>query len=595
LRLPETIHVQSSIPERMMPMPRKSKPEVPTAKSGAAVPTTLAALLRTLEANQALPPTRRRDLRSAVNGVAGLFEQEPAAIPLDLPAIGARLAAVSPAAVGMTQKRFANIRSDFLAAVKTSGITVGTSVKPALTSAWAGLFRHLSGRRAHIGLSRLARYASAHGLGPEGINDHVVEKFIAAVRQGSLHRNPDRLHQRVTKIWNEAARDRALGLKPVSVPSFRPPPKRVKWELLSEPFRNNVNDYLAWTALTDPFVADARSRPLAPRTLRLRRDQIHAAATALIESGVKPDDICSLADLTNPDNYKKILRRRLESVGGEINTFNYNLGKALIQIATEWVKVDVQTFAELKRLFGKMKAPLPGLTDKNKRFLRQFDDPAALRRLYRLPDRLWGEVRRDSKPNFRTLAKAQVALGIAILSYAALRPENLTVLAFGTHLFMQDGPGAVSTLELSAGEVKNERELAFDITPGLAKMLIEYRDRIAPKIIGHRPTRLFVRDDGKPKSQATVAWLISSYARRRAGIVLTPHQFRHLSAKIALDDQPGAFETVRQHLGHKNTKTTSNFYAGINSRRAARHHHRLVQRILETQMPARRKPRKKSS
>jgi len=392
----------------------------------------------------------------------------------------------------------------------------------------------------------------------------------------------------VTKIWNEAARDPALGLKPVSVPSFHPPPKRAKWEGLSEPFRNDANEHLAWCALTDPFAAVARSRPLAPRTLRLRRDQIHAAATAMIESGVKPDDIRSLADLTTPDNYKKILRRRLESVGGEINTFNHNLGKALIQIAAEWVKVDAEAFAELKRLFGKLKVPLPGLTDKNKRFLRQFDDPAALRRLYRLPDRLWAEVRRDRKPSFRTLAKAQAALGIAILSYAALRPKNLAALAFGTHLFMQDGLGAVSTLELSAGEMKNERELAFDIPLDLAKMLIEYRDRIAPKIIGHRPTRLFVRADGKPKSQATVAWLISSYARRRAGIVLTPHQFRHLSAKIVLDDQPGAFETVRQHLGHKNSKTTTNFYAGIDSRRAARHHHELVKRILETQMPVRR-------
>ena len=50
---------------------------------------------------------------------------------------------------------------------------------------------------------------------------------------------------------------------------------------------------------------------------------------------------------------------------------------------------------------------------------------------------------------------------------------------------MHEGPGAISTLELSAGEVKNKTELAFDIPPRVAKMLIEYRDRIAPK--HHRP------------------------------------------------------------------------------------------------------------
>ncbi len=49
--------------------------------------------------------------------------------------------------------------------------------------------------------------------------------------------------------------------------------------------------------------------------------------------------------------------------------------------------------------------------------------------------------------------------------------------------------------------------------------------------------------------------LITNYARRRAGITLTPHQIRHLSAKVLLDDQPGGFETVRQLLGHKNLQT----------------------------------------
>jgi integrase len=118
-------------------------------------------------------------------------------------------------------------------------------------------------------------------------------------------------------------------------------------------------------------------------------------------------------------------------------------------------------------------------------------------------------------------------------------------------------------------------------------MLIEYRDSVAPKIVDHRPTRLFVTVKGTPKSQATVSYLVCSYLRRRAGIILTPHVFRHLSAQVVLNAEPGAYEIVRQHLGHKNTKTTTGFYAGINSRRAARHHHRLVQQALEAQTPVR--------
>jgi integrase len=575
-------------------MTKPPKRKTPPQAAASAAPVTLASVLGFLEQPNGLSPTRLRDLRSAVKRVAILLGNEPAAIPLDMGAISARLAIINPVAAGMTTKRVANIRSDFLAAAKASGIgPVKDVLKSPLRTAWLDLFDRLSGRRAHIGLSRLGRYASARGIAPKDINDEVIGSFIAAVREGTLCPKPNALHRQVTLIWNEAAQDPELGLPRVTVPSFRGPPKRIDWALLSDAFKKDVEDYLSWCGVSDPFAADARSRALAPRTLRLRRDQIHAAVSALVESGVELSAILSLADPVSPDSLKSILRRRLKGAGEEANSFNHNLGKALVQIARDWVKVDPSVLAELKRLVSKLPVPLMGLTDKNKRFLRQFDDPGALRRLFNLPNRLWAEVKRESKPNFRTLAKAQVALAVAILSYVPLRLQNLSSLAFNIHLFMHSDPRATSTLELSAGEVKNESELAFDIPPRVVKLLMEYRDRIAASIIGHRPTRLFVNVDGTPKSQATVAWLIATYSKRRAGIVLTPHQFRHLSAKVMLDAEPGAFETVRQALGHKSHKTTVRAYTGIDSRRAGRWHQRLIEEAIADQKPSER--RKKSA
>jgi integrase len=472
-------------------------------------------------------------------------------------------------------------------------VKVKSSGKPILSPGWVELFARLSSRRAHIGLSRLARFASTRGIAPHDVNDEVIGELIAAVREQSLCPRPTVLHRQVTQIWNAAARDPALGLRRVTVPPFRAP-KRIEWPRLSKAFRQDVEAHLSWCAACDPLAADARPRPLAPRSLGLRRAQIHAAVTALVESGVKPSAIRSLADLVTPDHLKRILRRRLDSVGGAENTFNCGLGYALLQIAQEWVKVDAEVFAELKRLIGKMPQAAMGLTDKNKRALRQFDDPAVLRRLYSLPERLWIEARREKKPHFRTLAKAQAALAIAILCYMPLRLQNLAALAFDIHLFMHEGARAISTLELPAHEVKNGIEHAFDIPPPVAKMLIDYRDRFAPQIIGRRPQRLFVNADGTPKKQAVVAGLVINYLRRRAGIVLTPHQFRHLSAKVILDADPGAFETAKQVLGHKSIKTTVGAYAGIDSRRAARRHQYLVEQALATQMTERSSSRRRS-
>jgi hypothetical protein len=59
-----------------------------------------------------------------------------------------------------------------------------------------------------------------------------------------------------------------------------------------------------------------------------------------------------------------------------------------------------------------------------------------------------------------------------------------------------------------------------------------------------------------------------------------------------LDAELGHLDTVKELLAHKNRKTTSNFYAGIDTRRAARHHQRLIERALEPQKPAPR-PRRK--
>jgi integrase len=566
----------------------KSQPKASLGETANPTQMHLSEVLVALESHKGFSKTRLRDLRSSIKRVASLLGDDPARIALDLPAVSAKLATISPAAAGLTSKSFSNIRSDFMAAVTASKLkSVQRSAKTPLSAAWNKLFADISTRRAQIGLSRLARYASGRGIAPQAINDATINAFITAVRDGTLHRKPNDLHRSVALIWNEVARRSEFGLQLVDVPSFRRPAQRIEWALLASTFRTDVGDYLTWCAGVDSFAANARSRALAPQTIKLRQNEIHAAITALVESGVAPNAITSLADLVSPENFKRILRRRHETIGGRENVFNHGLARSLVEIAVRWVKVDAAAHAELKRLAGKVPMPISGLTTKNKRVLRQFDDPAILRRLFNFPSRLWAEVKRDAKPNFRTLVKAQAALAFAILSYMPVRLQNLATLTFDVHLFMREAPGATSSLELPAGELKNRRELAFDIPSDVAKMLIEYRNRIAPKVIGRRPDRLFVNVDGTPKTQWTVAWMIRTYLKRRAGIVLSAHQFRHLSAKVLLDAEPGSFETVRQLLGHASLNTTVAAYAGIDSRRAARHHQRLVEEALAAEKPAR--------
>jgi integrase len=81
--------------------------------------------------------------------------------------------------------------------------------------------------------------------------------------------------------------------------------------------------------------------------------------------------------------------------------------------------------------------------------------------------------------------------------------------------------------------------------------------------------------------QETITNLIEKAVLKNLGLKFTPHQFRHFAAKIILDANPGAFEAVRQLLGHKNMKTTTNFYAGIDTLRAGRAHSDLLMSLRD--------------
>jgi hypothetical protein len=213
--------------------------------------------------------------------------------------------------------------------------------------------------------------------------------MMREVRNCSLHRHPNRLHRTTAQVWNEMTRRWACQLKMLSVPSFAKPSKRIAWSALGNEFRQEIDNYLRWCGGEDVFAADARAQPMAPRTVELCRNQLRAAVTALVESGVDVGQLTSLAELVSPRNFKAILTHRYESKNGLANTFNIYLARALIRIAREWVKLGATELAEFNRLAGRLPNLTTGLTAKNRAALRQFDDGAKLRQLYALPHYGW--------------------------------------------------------------------------------------------------------------------------------------------------------------------------------------------------------------
>jgi hypothetical protein len=181
-----------------------SKPDE-SSITAEAIPS-LADLDRAIEAVGGLSAVRCRDLRSAVARVASLLGEMPEHVPLDMQHIAARLAAVNAVAAGISRKTLSNIRSDFLAAARESGLQPALPVrKSELTPDWERMLSAADAKRYRIGLARFGRYASAAGMRPTAVDDRVLEAFIADIRRGSLHQNPNVLHRHVAVIWNELA------------------------------------------------------------------------------------------------------------------------------------------------------------------------------------------------------------------------------------------------------------------------------------------------------------------------------------------------------------------------------------------------------
>ena len=132
---------------------------------------------------------------------------------------------------------------------------------------------------------------------------------------------------------------------------------------------------------------------------------------------------------------------------------------------------------------------------------------------------------------------------------------------------------------------KRQQPHEAEIGEPLAARMWTYRERIVPAAVGTKSPFLFVKPNGTLKDPRTVAKRFSLLMRQHLGLVMSPHQARHVLAKLELDNNPAAMELVRQLLGHASIKTTVNFYGGTDTRRAVRYHNDLIQKLREETKP----------
>jgi integrase len=534
---------------------------------------TLADVLAALKASE-LPPTRQRDLTSAVMRVSAIIGAIPGQIPADPASLRKKLVAIRPARHNLSGKTWSNLRTGFAAALELAGVVDRPRRSTALRDpVWGILLRRVArDTRRASGIAAFANWCVLTGLAPDQVDDDAVQRFATWLDARTLHLKPRNLVRAVPLVW-EALRQSVPGWPQHTLArlSFRPPPHRVAWADMPESFVQDAETYLALRK--DPDLFDERSwmpqKPLAPNTVRLHRELIQSAFSALNKSGIAIAKICSLADLVAVENFKHILRHFHEEAGRSPSSFLESLARGLVQIAKYHVELGGDDLQRLRNLVSKLPKVPADLTEKNKALIRQFESQDVRAKLLFLPEQLFKLVAANLDAPRLPFVMAQVALAVDVLLVAPIRPENLCNLVWRQHLSEPNGPNGPLLLHLTAEETKNKRAYTTELDPDVARRLRWYRKEMLPRLDADPNGPLFASRGGRMKTQETISQQITEALAEHVGIHMTPHQFRHVAATFYLEENAEGFETVRNLLNHASSRSTL-IYAGSSSRRAGR-------------------------
>ena len=166
-----------------------------------------------------------------------------------------------------------------------------------------------------------------------------------------------------------------------------------------------------------------------------------------------------------------------------------------------------------------------------------------------------------------------MALAVELLLFTELRLKNLASLDLERHFHWQrSARHAVCHLVIDQTEVKNRQHLEFELMPDTVKLLKLYRGEYLPVLARGRSAFLFPgRSGAQPKSPENLSQQIKRVIHKYTGLTVHPHLFRHIGAKLYLDQNPGGYEVVRRVLGHASMDTTPRIYTGLETKSAARH------------------------
>lgn len=546
---------------------------------------TLARVCDLIAADSELSLSRRRDLMSSMRTFIRYTGLDPQITNASFEACRGAMRRFEPGAANITRKRWSNIKADVSYVFARYNGSPTVQRRHRLSPGWQRLRDALPNHTFRVGLSRFIRFCDRSQIAPNDVSDGVAAQFLRHIRENTSVAAPNAVHRSACNLWNKAA-DR-LSIWPQSrllVPRYR--------QILCLPlsaFPSSLNaDLENWVAAVsgrDVRSERAPDQALRPATISSKLHSIRVFASALVRCGVPVTEITHLAALLHPARFGQGMQYFRERNGKTAHV--HRLAVCLLGIARHWARLDKDSLVELERITRRLRCRPKGLTQRNQLVLRQFDDPRNVYNLVNLPSRLVS-IARQHPSKKRAALLVQTALAIEIELVAPIRLRNLINLRLDKHVVSsRPGKRGVFHLTIPAEEVKNKRPLEFELPEQTVRLLNFYTKHYLPVLASNDSKVLFPGAVGGRKHEVSLTGQICRAIRRYAGLRIHVHAFRHIAAKLFLDQHPGQYALVALLLGHASVQTTIDFYCELQARAAAKHYD---EKILGRSFP--RRPKK---
>jgi integrase len=475
------------------------------------------------------------------------------------------------ARLGVTAKTVANHKSNVATALRWFGKEHHVSPRGvALSVGWATLRDGIDDRGRRARLYGLMRYCSGHSLMPASVDDAVVANYLRYRAETTSLAASTMAHRSIARAWNVSA-----GENPAwPAQRLTEPPVKAQagpaWEEFPEGLRRDIDKYLVGLGKIHRGPDGKRSRPCSPKTIKTRRAELVAVARMAVKIGTPIENLKSLAVLVHPDVAEPVLDTYWKNNGAEPKVYTIDLAWKLLSLARQ-TGLDEAAIERLDDIRASLEERRHGgLTDKNLALIRQVLTEGIWSEVVSLPNALMRQARADqAHAPVKAAVTAQLAVAIAILSFAPVRLTNLVSIELEKNLIKPGGPDSPFWLVFPHYDVKNRVNLEFDFDECFTRLIDEYLHEFRPTLLhGSNTACLFPGVAGKPKTASMFSTQITERIQKATGLRITVHQFRHACGAIYLKHHPGDYETVKRLLGHRNIQTTINFYCGLETTQA---------------------------